>query len=373
VLSEDGPRLIGIDACSLGVHRTGVANYVAPILSALVEAHPKTDFVLYSNAPVRFSDYPNVRVRVTDNGRRGPLWQTGTLAGMLRADGVEAHWGTNGYLPALGMRRIGTVVTIHDLAEVYAPATQQRAVRWSRRLAQHLAARQANRVVAVSQATADAVNRHYGAKVQAVVHPCVADRFGPVAPETARAVAARYGLDGPYLLIVGTLEPRKNVVTTIRAYLARKAAGRDLPPLALVGGGGWLNEEIETVIGEGLRAGHIRRLGYVPDEDLPALYAACHAFMMPSVYEGFGMPITEAQACGAPVIHGSHGSMVEAGGGLGVSVEPTAEGIGAVFDRLAEGGAGLACRLPADMGHTPAKAAATMWRMLCEAARYDAR
>ncbi len=368
-MTDTVPQRIGIDACSLGLHRTGVANYVAPILEAFVAARPGTEFFLYSNASIRFPESANVTLRVCNDGRRGPLWQGTRLRAMMKADAIDAHWGTNGYLPAWTPGDIGRVLTIHDLAEIYAPATQQKAVRWSRRLFQHLAARQADRVVAVSRATADAVERHYGAKVQAVVHPCVAERFVRVDPVTARATAARYGLPGPFLLIVATLEPRKNVAATIRAYLSRIAAGRVLPPLALVGGGGWLNDEVEATIAKGIAAGAIFRLGYVPDEDLPALYSCCDAFLLPSVYEGYGMPIAEAQRCGAPVIHGEHGSMVEAGGGLGLAIAPSERGIEAMFDRLAAGEAGLVCRVPADMDHTPAKAADTMWRMLVEAYR----
>ena len=362
------PLRIGVDACSLGLHRTGVANYVAPILTALVSAHPDAHFFLYSNAPIRFDAAANVTLRVCDDGRRGPLWQSTRLRAMMKADAIDVHWGTNGYLPVRMPRGIGSVLTIHDLAEIYAPATQQKSVRWSRRIFQHIAARHATRVVTVSQATADAVKRHYGADVQAVVHPCVAPRFTRIDPAAARATAVRYGLDGPFLLIVATLEPRKNVAATIRAHLSRNAAGRSLPPLALVGGGGWLNDEVEAMIAEGQAKGAIHRLGYVPDEDLPALYSSCEAFLLLSLYEGFGMPITEAQQCGAPVIHGTHGSMREASGGLGVAVDPAPPAIEAMFDRLADHAAGLVCRLPGDIGQTPEKAAAVMWGLLVEAA-----
>jgi glycosyltransferase involved in cell wall biosynthesis len=367
----DGPRLskVGIDACSLGMHRTGVANYVAPILAALVSAHPDTHFFLYSNAPIRFDPFANVTHRICDDGRRGPFWQSTRLRTMIAADGVEAHWGTNGYLPVLMPRGVKSVLTIHDLAEIYAPATQQKSVRWSRRIFQHLAARRANRVVTVSRATADAVERHYGAHVHAVIHPCVPSRFARVDPAAARAVAVRYDLDGPFLLIVATLEPRKNVAATIRAHLSRIAAGDHLPPLALVGGGGWLNDEVEAMIAEGQTKGAIKRLGYVPDEDLPALYSACDAFLLLSVYEGFGMPITEAQKCGAPVIHGVHQSMVEAGGGLGVAIDPAPAAIEAMFAELASNTTALTCRLADDIGQTPEKAAGVMWDLLTDAAR----
>jgi glycosyltransferase involved in cell wall biosynthesis len=341
-------RRVGVDACPLGPHRTGVGNYVHALLEPLVRRHPDVHFYLYSNDEVVFPDLPNVTLRVSRPKRRGPLWQNTQLSRMLREDRPQVHWGTNGMLPLWGPAGLVKVLTVHDLADRFAPATQQRLVRWNRLVFQNLSARRAHHALAVSAATARDMERFYGCQVEGVIRPLAAPPYRRPDPETVARVRDRHGLAGPYWLSVGTLEPRKNLSALMRAYLACRDRGLDLPPLVLAGGAGWLNSEIEALAARAEALGAVRRLGFVPGADLPALYAGCDVFLMPSLYEGFGMPILEAQMCGAPVVHGEHGSMVEAGGELGVPVAPDQASLEALVARLARGEVPLACRLPGD-------------------------
>ncbi len=355
-------KRVGVEACNLGTHRTGLGNYVFEILDRLCADHPEVTFYLYSNAPVVPPARANVVVRESP-GRRGPLWQNLDLRRMLRADDVDLLWATNGLCPLFGLGRTRIVLTIHDLVYRLAGSTARREVRWARGLFQGLSARRADAVVPVSQATADDVLLHYGVRPAAVINPVLDARFVRQDPDRIAEVLARHAIAQPYLLSVGTLEPRKNFVSLLDAYVGLRAGGAQLPQLVLVGGNGWLNAEIEARVSEAERTGWIRRLGYLPFEDLPALYSGCTAFILPSVYEGFGMPIAEAQLCGAPVLHGEHGSMVEAGGGLGVAFAPTREGIAAALSALAAGESPLCCRLPADAAARGARAADDMWRL----------
>jgi glycosyltransferase involved in cell wall biosynthesis len=153
----------------------------------------------------------------------------------------------------------------------------------------------------------------------------------------------------------------------VTAYINRRNSGADLPLLALVGGDGWRDSSIRSTVSNAEQSGLIRRLGFVPSEDLPALYASCEVFLMPSIYEGFGMPLVEAQLCGAPVVHGSHPSMVEAAGGLGVAVGPSEADLMVMFDALADGRCAVACRLPGSIVNDPALSARRMWQQLSEA------
>lgn len=358
---------VGVDASPLGPGRTGVGNYVDALLRTMCELNPQIEFTLFANTPIAFDEMPNVIVKAEPSRWRGALWHTLELGRLVTESKAQAFWGSNGYLPPYKLPGIATIVTVHDLADVFAPHTQAHLVRWSRRLLQPRAIRVADRVIAVSGATAADIEMMYGRKADAVIHPLVSPHFRLVAESECRATRAKYDLPERFLLTVGTLEPRKNLVALIAAYLDRRSAGADLPLLVLVGGDGWRDGSIRKKVIDAEQSGWVRRLGFVPSEDLPALYAGCEVFLMPSVYEGFGIPLVEAQLCGAPVIHGSHASMVEAAGGIGIAVEPSEAGLRDMFDALAGGRCPLACRLPRDVMNDPAASATRLWQLLSEA------
>lgn len=364
-------KRVGVDACALGSHRTGVGNYIFAILDRLCVDHPDVTFYLYSNAKVTPPERPNIVVRESRPGRRGPIWQNTHLRQMIRADDIDLLWATNGFCPLFGRGRTKIVLTVHDLVYLFAGATSRPEVRWARGLFQGLSAKRADAVVPVSQATADDVRTHHGVRSAAVINPVLDASFVRKDEATIAATLARHGLERPYLLSVGTLEPRKNIVTLLDAYIGLRGEGVELPLLALAGGQGWLNAEIEARVAEAERTGWIKRLGYVPFDDLPALYSGCAAFIMPSLYEGFGMPISEAQLCGAPVLHGHHASMVEAGGELGIAFPPTLEGIRAALTDFAAGESPLCCRLSADIRAKGDRAADDMWRLFEAAVAND--
>jgi glycosyltransferase involved in cell wall biosynthesis len=152
-----------------------------------------------------------------------------------------------------------------------------------------------------------------------VVAPGVTADYRPLPAAEVEAFRRRHALDGPFFLHVGTLQPRKNIPVLLDA-LAR--LGRPDAPLALVGGKGWLYDEIfERVRALGL-VDRVRFAGYVDDAELPLWYNAAAALIFPSLYEGFGLPIVEALACGAPVIAADTSSLPEAGGTAALYFDP---------------------------------------------------
>ncbi len=358
---------VGVDASPLGPGRTGVGNYVSTLLLAMCEQNPQVEFTLFGNGSVDFAKMPNVTVRSVPSRLRGPFWHTIELGYLLSKSNVQVFWGTNGYLPPYRLRGIATVVTVHDLAEVFVPHTQARLVRWGRRFLQPRSVRVADRVIAVSGATASDIETVYGRKADSVIHPLLSSRFRVITGVESAAAVAKYQLPERFLLTVGTLEPRKNLAALIGAYIDRRNSGVKLPLLVLVGGDGWRDGSIQTKVLNAEQSGWVRRLGFVSSEDLPALYAACEVFLMPSIYEGFGMPLVEAQLCGAPVIHGSHASMIEAAGGVGIPVDPSEGSLAAMFDALAGGRCPLACRLPQSIDNDPALSARRLWQQLSDA------
>ena len=136
------------------------------------------------------------------------------------------------------------------------------------------------------------------------------------------ATLARYDIMPPYVLALGTVQPRKNLARLVAAFAAMRAAG--LPhTLVIVGRAGWLTDTIHAEVAtRGLRE-HVQFTGYVPDADLPALYSGADAFAFVSLYEGFGMPALEAMACGTPVVAANTSSLPEVVGDAGVLVDPT--------------------------------------------------
>lgn len=363
-----GPVRIGVDGCCLTGGRTGIGNYVEALLRTLCKQQPDVTFFLYSNADGDFPTAPNLVNRISRPLRRGPIWHNTQLLRMLQQDAIDVFWGTNGLMPLHGLQSTASVVTIHDLVHRFAPQTQRPSVRWKQRIFQPLCARAADRLVTVSQATADDVSTYYGREPDAVIVPLAHAVFGPVDRAAADATLHALGLSVPYLLTVGTLEPRKNLRALVEAYGACTGAGAELPPLVIAGGRGWLDARLHKVLAAA-PTDRIRWLGFVPTELLVHLYARCRAFVMPSLYEGFGIPLLEAQLCRAPVVHGEHRSMIEASGGLGVTVSPTPEGLRRALFDLAKGELPLVSRLPMTIHNDAVDSAGRLWALMTDAWR----
>jgi alpha-1,3-rhamnosyl/mannosyltransferase len=208
------------------------------------------------------------------------------------------------------------VVTIHDLLFLDFPPTRRHAAPLYRllfRVTAGLMARRAAAVITDSEWSRRDLTRRLGLPADRVVPiPLgVSPRFRPVPPEGVRPVAARYGLDGEYLLYVGNFRPHKNVGALLAAYAALPAPLRRRVPLALAGAPGAGAAPLKAVAAARGLTEAVRFLGAVPDADLPALYAGATLFCFPSLAEGFGLPPLEAMACGAPVLCSDAASLPE--------------------------------------------------------------
>ncbi len=223
--------------------------------------------------------------------------------------------------PSFGPWR--SVVTVHDLAFMLYPATHTDASRaYYARAAR--SARRAQRVIAVSRQTAADTVRLLGvdpARLR-VVHQAPSASFSPRAVEQLAPVAERLGFDPaqPYLLIVGTLEPRKNLTLALEA-LALLRHHVDVH-LFVAGARGWLDESLWQAHARSGLAEAVRFLGSVGDDDLAVLYSHAAVFLFPSLYEGFGLPPLEAMACGTPVISSNAGPMPEVLGDAALLLPP---------------------------------------------------
>jgi len=156
-----------------------------------------------------------------------------------------------------------------------------------------------------------------------VVYPGLSPHFAPAPGEAIAAVRKRYSLESDYVLYVGTVHPRKNLLRLVRAYSQLKRQGAIAERLVIAGKRGWLEGEILQAVREA--GGHVTVTGFVPEEDLPALMSGARLFAIPSLFEGFGLPALEAMACGTPVLAAYGSSLPEVVGEAGVLVDPRSE------------------------------------------------
>jgi len=216
-----------------------------------------------------------------------------------------------------------SVVTVYDLSFVHYPQVLSAARRLYLRWLTPLSCRRARRVIAISQSTADDVARVFGIspdKIDVALGGYDSERFVRLPPGQIAAFKRAKGLPERFWLFLGTLEPRKNLVTLIDAY-ARLPKSERLP-LVLGGGKGWLYDDIFAAIDRhGLQA-EIHTPGFLSAEDLPLWYNSAEVFVYPSVYEGFGLPVLEAMACGAPVILSNASSLPEVAGETALLIPP---------------------------------------------------
>ena len=220
------------------------------------------------------------------------------------------------------------VMTLHDLTHVHYPETQpaDRLVEIERHAARSV--QQAQRILVDSQFVAGEVAAYYAVdRDKIVVAPLgCAPRFHPRDERLLREPLQRLGLEpGKYLICVGTLEPRKNLQLALRAHERLPVSLRQRFPLVIVGMSGWRGDEFAELLQRGLAGGHVRLLGYQPDEVLAEVLAGARLLVFPSLYEGFGLPVLEAMASGIPVVLSGTASLPEVAGDSGIYVAPDDE------------------------------------------------
>src|SRR3954471_9764065 len=314
---------IAFDGTTLTPGRTGVGYYTEHLLQHLA-APGDDEVIVLSNRPLDTARPLPPRTLVAPASVPLPrlVWLQTLAPRLLRRLRPDVVHFTNGMMPFASP--VPTVVTIHDMSLTMYPRYHPlRRVLLNRPLVD-LAARRADAIITVSQSAKRDIMRIYGTDGRRihVVHEAAAPSFRPVHdPATLDRIRRRYGLADRFVLYVGTIEPRKNLPKLIAGFAERHKTG-DLPhQLVCAGPYGWLSRDIEEWIERLEIDDALRFTGYVPFADLPALYSLAEMFVFPSIYEGFGLPVVEAMACGAPVITGRTAALSEIGGGAIVEVD----------------------------------------------------
>ena len=255
-----------------------------------------------------------------------PFWTQRFFPAALRRDKPDVLFMPIQMLPLFRAQTIKTVAVVHDLEFLHYPETYTPANRLLLQFFTRHAVRNATQLIAVSQYTKDDVVRTYGRdpKDIAVVHHGVnADQFSQKATGSRQqAVGKRCGLPERFMLFVGALQPRKNIVGLVTAFEEVKRSEPDTH-LVIVGGGEWKTGQILARIESSSVRDSMHLLRRVPHDDLAALYTMAAALVLPSFSEGFGMPVLEAMAAGTPVITSSTSSLPEVAGDAALLVDPT--------------------------------------------------
>ncbi len=324
-MSARVPR-VGIDARKLTDY--GIGAYVRNLLEAIAR-NPASEgyrFRVY----VRGADRASVpalpeRFEIVEEDSPGySVSELTRFAWRLWRDRLDLFHATHSVLPPLARTR--AVVTIHDIIHVLYPQfLPHRAALVYARVMIRRALRRADRIITVSNNSKRDLVDYFGIAPSRidVIYNGVADRFRADLPrEEIERVAAKYSLPRPYLMFLGGEKPHKNVRNVLRAF-AEARRDRPLPhALVLAGPMPKNRSRVEALIAALDLGAHVVRTGVVPEEDLPGLFAGADAFLYPTLYEGFGLPVAEAMACGAPVLTSSTSALQEIAGGYAYLVDP---------------------------------------------------
>ncbi|MFP3897422.1 MAG: glycosyltransferase family 4 protein [Anaerolineales bacterium] len=318
--------LIGIDASRAALaQRTGTENYSLYLIREMIALGEEHRFRLYFNRPPQdglFVRNERVQWRIMPFPR---LWTHLRLAWEVTRHPPDVLYVPAHVVPWLHPRRC--VVSIHDLGYLHYPQAHTRWGRWYLDLSTRFNARSARRVIAASRATRRDLISHYRVNPEKIVvaYPAGTPDLVPVTdPATLERVRHTYHTGERYFCYMGTLQPRKNLDTLLKAFASLIARGEiaDDVKLVLAGKRGWKCEEIVELARTRVLKEHVVLPGYVPSRDLPALLSGALAYVLPSLYEGFGLPVLEAMACDTPVICSDVSSLPEVAGDAALYVSP---------------------------------------------------
>ena len=312
------PANLAIDASRMmSDKRTGTEQYSFEIIRAMAAIRERPEMTLYTRSGQDTPEVPATSTRPVGPAR---LWTHFGLSRAMLADRPTALFVPSHVIPLA--HPAVSIVTIHDLGYLREPGAHPLRQRVMLDRTTHRNARVARRIIAISGQTRDDLIQHYDVppeKIDVVHHGVSHARFRPRDDSEPASVLARHDVTPPYLFFVSTVQPRKNVVRLVEAFEALDTPGLQL---VIAGKPGWMSNPIERRIRESPLSPRIRRLGHVPEEDLPTLYRAAAVYVFPSLFEGFGMTVLEAMASGTPVVTSNTSSLAEVAGNSAVLVDP---------------------------------------------------
>jgi glycosyltransferase involved in cell wall biosynthesis len=308
---------IGIDATPLPPQPVGAGNYIIQLIKALVEQKSDHDFVIFAQPSgqdmISLPEGSAAEWVIVEERSPGSrlIWEQVQFPKLIRESGVELLHSTHYTRPT--RLPCKSVVTFHDMTFFLYPELHT----WARRLyfprMMRLSASRADKLITVSDSTRNDLVRvlRIDPKKVTTTHLGLNPGYKPIVDQDEkRRVAEKYALPEKFILYVGLVEPRKNLPVLINAF-KRLIYEEYNYKLILVGRYGWMYEQLLDQVKELNLENQVQFLGYVPQEDLPLVYNLASLFVYPTIYEGFGLPVLEAMACGVPVITSDVSSLPE--------------------------------------------------------------
>lgn len=320
------PPTIAVDLRALVPTPTGIGVYTRSLLLALA-ARGGMRYRGLAHRPPRGAE-ELAAAGIESEHQPAPLgviWQQLKLPRRLERGDLDLLWSP---LMTIPLRcPVPAVATVHDLTSILMPESHRFKVRWSIFPFLRPSLERAERLVAVSRATADDIAFHFpqAARKVRVIYSGVDPEFRPGSPEEIAATREEIGAPDGYLLYAGTLEPRKNLGAILDAWEALRLEDPSVPPLVLAGPYGWGSRDLVQRI-EALASKGVKTFGHVDRDRLVRLFQAAAVFVYPSFYEGFGLPPAEALACGIPTVVSNVSSLPEVVGDAGLQVDPADPG-----------------------------------------------
>lgn len=322
---------IGVNALLMGGTRAGIGNYIYNLLKALACVDADNNYQVFVNeqypAGLRAHNQEPVPVNLISQGSWARiLWEQVMLPLSVAKRDIDIMHFPDYSLPVL-LESKPSIITVHDLTYKLFPETFSRGKLLTKLALLGPSLRKAAGIIAVSGNTKKDLIELCGVSPEriTVIHNGVdLEVFRPMESGKMREqLAVKYNLEPGYILYVGTLEPRKNITTLIKAFKMLRESHRLPHKLVIAGGKGWLYREIFRAVSElGLKQ-EVLFTGYIPADELPLFYNGAGVFVYPSLYEGFGLPPLEAMACGVPVVTSDCSSLPEVVGETGIMVNPT--------------------------------------------------
>lgn len=322
--------IIGFDAKRIFNNVTGLGNYSRTLVSNLYKYYPNEKYHFYtpgrkSNVNVEFVDINLNSATHEPSFGSGAFWRSMSIPGLAKRHGVQVYHGLSNELPlTITNYKFGKVVTIHDLIFRYYPSDYPVIDRKIYDFKSRHSCRVADKIIAVSENTKKDIVDHSGiaeAKIEVIYQCCDPLFYEDISKEKVKLVKEKYGLPTEFLLYIGSVNPRKNLKGILRAYPTIPESQRI--PLIVIGGGKKYKKESLLLAQELGISKWIRFEGSVhSNEDIAAFYKASSAFIYPSFYEGFGIPVVEALLMKTPVITAATSSLPEAGGPSSIFINP---------------------------------------------------
>lgn len=306
---------IGIDAFPFQEKPTGIGKFIMNLVDEISRQIPDAEYFAYSNRKIVLSDYLKDKIvkREFINGMNskipGKVWLKTISGRHIKKDNLDFYISTSGFFPVLSSD-VKKIAVIHDFNYKIVPETMGRMHLLTHFLFFEKDVISANFIIANSKGTAEKVKHYLNKNTDEIINPPVSDIY--YKRNKSESVLKKYNINSAYLLFVGNLEPRKNLLNVLNAFVELVEEKKVFnTKLLIVGLKGWRNMDVQRLITQ--YSEYIQLSGYVDENDLPAIYSNAKVFLFPSLYEGFGIPVREALLCGTSVITSDIMELREAG------------------------------------------------------------